>query len=119
MTAPIPADPRSLAEAVRRLSPCWRDPRDFYARRDDLAAAIAALASPSPRACASCASARHALIAARRDRDAQRDRAERAERLLRQAVNPIRARRSPADHGAQLALWDVAELCESHSEVTL
>ena len=104
MTAPLPSDPRGLAEALQRLTPCWRDPRDFYARRDDLAAAIAALASPSPRACASCASSRHALIAARRDRDAQRDRADRAERLLASAVKRPRRSRAHAanDH---LELW--------------
>jgi hypothetical protein len=104
MTAPLPTDPRGLAEALRRLSPCWRDMRAFYARRDDLADAIAALASPSPRQCASCASARHALIAARRDLAAARARASEAERLLASAVK--RPRRSRAHTlAAQMALW--------------
>lgn len=93
-----------IAACIRRLSPCWQDPRRFYRARDNLAAAVGALATPAP--CSSCAAGRlrHALDAARRAARTAQDRAERAERLLTTA----RRRPGPARRIApqnQLDLW--------------
>ena len=103
--APIPTTAPEIAVCIRKLTPCWHDMRRFYRARDDLAAAVATLATSPSRPCATCASARHALVAARRDRDAERDRADRAERLLASAVR--RPRRKVRFRGSvgQLELW--------------
>lgn len=105
MSPTVPTTPAEIAECIRRLTPCWRDMRKFYRARDDLAAAVAGLAIPPSRPCASCASARHALAAARRDRDIERDHRIKAERLLRTAVRKPRRSRAPA-LAAQLDLWE-------------
>ena len=38
-----------LARRVRRLRPCWRDPRRFYAERDDIEHDLARLAAEARR----------------------------------------------------------------------
>lgn len=38
-----------LARRVRRLRPCWRDPRLFYAQRDDIEHDLARLAAEAQR----------------------------------------------------------------------
>ena len=93
-----------LAAELRRL---WFDPRRphlFDDAKRDLAARIARLALPNP--CATCVaqSLRHSLDAARRGARAERDRADRLERMLGTAVK--RPRRSRAHANAnQLELW--------------
>lgn len=93
-----------LAAELRRLSFDVQNPHRFQDAKRDLAARIARLATPSP--CATCVapSLRHSLDAARRTARAERDRADRLERMLASAVK--RPRRSRA-HGmnTQLELW--------------
>ena len=93
-----------LAAELRRLTFDVRNPHRFQDAKRDIAARVARLALPHP--CANCpaASLRLALESARRMVRMERDRADRAERLLASAVR--RPRRSRA-HAlpAQMAFW--------------
>ena len=108
MTPPLQADLRAHIEAVRRLTPNWRDPSRYYVRRDEIADALAdAFAQVLARSpCVACPAAalRRDLALARRERDIERGRRSDAERLLRTAVRRPRRRRSHA-LAAQLDLW--------------
>lgn len=96
-----------LAAELRRLCFDVRRPHLFHDQKRDLAARVARLALPSP--CSNCpaSSLRLALESARRVARMERDRADRAERLLASAVR--RPRRSRAHAlAAQMALWPEA-----------
>lgn len=93
-----------LAAELRRLWFDVQNPHRFDEQKRDLAARIARLALPNP--CATCVaqSLRHSLDAARRVARAERDRADRLERMLASAVKPSRRSRAhPANN--QLELW--------------
>lgn len=105
MTEPTSrASAAALACEIRRLWFDVRKPHLFDERRRDLAARIAALEKPNP--CATCVapSLRHSLDAARRVARAERDRADRLERMLASAVKPNRRSRAHTPNN-QLELW--------------
>jgi len=109
MTPTLQAELRAHIEAVRRLTPNWRDPSRFYVRRDEIANALAdAFAQVLARSpCAACPAAalRRDLALARRERDTERGRRSEAERLLRSAVRKPRRSRVHA-LASQLDLWE-------------
>jgi hypothetical protein len=93
-----------LAAELRRL---WFDPRRphlFDDAKRDLAARIARLATPNLCATCTAQSLRHSLDAARRTARAERDRADRLERMLASAVRRPRRSRAHAMN-TQLELW--------------
>lgn len=95
--------PAALAAELRRLWFDTRRPHVFDEAKRDLAARVAALGLPKPCAHCPAASLRHALDAARRTARAERERAERAERLLVGARPPRRRRKQ--NNPRQLELW--------------
>jgi len=108
MTPPLQAELRAHIEAVRRLTPNWRDPSRYYVRRDEIADALAEafahMLARSPCAACPASALRRDLALARRERDTERGRRTEAERLLRTAVQ--RRRRSRAHISAdQLEFW--------------
>lgn len=93
-----------LAAELRRLWFDIQNPHRFDAQKRDLAARIAKLATPNPCATCTAQSLRHSLDAARRTARAERDRADRLERMLASAVQRPRRSRAHAMNN-QLEFW--------------